>query len=124
MAAKKILTPYDFQQNEIQNARIQNLGSAPGSPVEGQIYWDTATHTAQVRNNSAFFGLLDGGAVAQSKTGQLTLTGGLVVNTTGITGNQTIALTGTGASSRPCSIRRSSSATSRTPVWTRCVPPT
>lgn len=99
MAAKKILTPYDFQQNEIQNARIQNLGSAPGSPVEGQIYWDTATHTAQVRNNSAFFGLIDGGAVAQTKTGQLTLTGGLVVNTTGITGNKEINLTGTGASS-------------------------
>ncbi|HET7742717.1 MAG TPA: hypothetical protein VFL67_18870 [Mycobacterium sp.] len=99
MAAKKILTPYDFQQNEVQNARIQNLASDPGSPVEGQVWWNTTSHTGRVKNNSGNFDLLDGGAVAQTKTGQLTLSGGLVVNTTGITGNKEINLTGTGASS-------------------------
>lgn len=54
MSAKKILTPYNFTQNEIQNAVAQVLGAAPGTPVPGQFYYDSTTGSITWRNASAW----------------------------------------------------------------------
>ena len=42
--AKKILVNYDFNKNEIQNARTHNLAAAPSTPGLGQRYYDTVTN--------------------------------------------------------------------------------
>ena len=52
--SRAFLTPIDLNQNELRNARLQNLASAPGSPVAGQTYFDTGLLAQYTWNGAAW----------------------------------------------------------------------
>lgn len=48
----KFLTSIDLNKNELQNAKIQSLATAPSSPAAGQLYFDTTSKQLMVWNGT------------------------------------------------------------------------
>lgn len=61
--SRQFLTAIDLAKNELQNARIQNLASAPGSPVFGLIYYNTTDNVLYWYNGTVWVAA-SGGSVA------------------------------------------------------------
>src|SRR3972149_1829167 len=86
----KALVNLDLQKNELQNARLQNLASAPASPVGGQLYYDPTLDRPRFHDGATFQTVLQSPAslttevtgtlpVANGGTGLATITANAVL---------------------------------------------
>jgi len=58
----------DLQKNELRSPQIHNLGSAPGTPVKGQLYMDTGTNLLYFYNGTSWIACGGGSAVTPAST--------------------------------------------------------
>src|SRR5262245_20733444 len=63
-----VASPLDLQKNELRQPQIHNLGSAPGSPVKGQLYMNTGDNTLYVFDGSAWYSTRGSGTPPDATT--------------------------------------------------------
>jgi hypothetical protein len=113
--ARNFLTNLNLLQNELQNARVQNLSTPPSSPVAGQIYFNTGDASFYYHNGTSWQKIATGGSsitlggttitvgstvtsIADlTLTGTSTWSGNTITVAKGGTGTTNGSITGTGA---------------------------
>ena len=94
--ARLFVTSINLNKNELQNARIQNLSSAPSSPVAGQVYFDTSDHILYFYDGTNWISTSGSLEVIQDAIGQYVVGGtGLTATYNDSAGTTTIDLDNT-----------------------------
>lgn len=88
MAERKILVNRDYNKNEIQNVKAQNLATTPNDVEESQFWYDTANHTMKFYDGTKAVDMGSQGRIYVEGTG-IDITGSTISVDTSVIAQQT-----------------------------------